>query len=62
MNGTLMKKTAKKSSPKAARRKREDRPIEFKNEWAELEAQHDRANVDWMGLAAQIGMADLKEP
>lgn len=56
MNGTLMKKTTKKSSPKTARKKRDDRPMEFDRSWQELEAQHDRIKSDWMSLAAQIGM------
>lgn len=56
MNETLIKKTSKKSSPKATRRKRDVRPMEFDRSWQELEAQHDRIKSDWMSLAAQIGM------
>ena len=61
MNDTLMKKSPKKSSPKTARRKREERPMEFNREWTELQAHYDRGNFDWMGLAAQIGMSDDKK-
>lgn len=54
----MPRETAKKT--KTARKKRDDRPMEFDRGWHELEARHDRLKPDWASLAALIGGAERK--
>ncbi|MDE2489525.1 MAG: hypothetical protein KGM24_01670 [Elusimicrobia bacterium] len=52
-----MKKLASKSArPRAGRKSKDDKPLEFDRGWHELEAQADRLKSDWSSLAAQLGI------
>lgn len=55
----MKKKTAKK--PASKKPQRESRPMELDPNWQELEDQHQRMNVDWAGLAAQLGIESDKK-
>jgi len=35
----------------------QERPMEFNRDWQDLEMRNSQSNIDWMGLAAQLGVS-----